>query len=112
VKPVALRYLVDACLYVALGATTLVGVLLAFALPRGPEAPKYLLGLHRHAWMRIHYWLALFFVVLLVLHLLLNWRWIAASSKRFFGHRWKPRLIMLSAGWIAVVFVAWLIAYF
>jgi len=97
---------------VAMSAVTAVGLVLAFVLPRGPAEPKYFLGLHRHDWLAIHFWLAMLFVALLVLHLLLNWRWIAASSKRFFGQRWRHRLLALSLGWVGVLFIAWLIAYF
>ena len=110
-KPGALRYVVDSCLYVLLCALAIVGLLLAFVIPRGADQPKYFLGVHRHDWVDIHLWLALGFLVALLLHLLLNWRWIVATSKRIFGMKWRHRLWLLSLAWLLVLFAAWLLAY-
>ena len=35
-----------------------------------------LLGWGRHDWGSLHYWLAVAFVCIMVLHLVLNWAWI------------------------------------
>jgi hypothetical protein len=38
----------------------------------------------RHTWGDIHQWTAVIFLVLIVLHLILHWRWITAMFKNFF----------------------------
>jgi hypothetical protein len=48
-------------------------------------------------------------LVLLVLHIWLNWTWVAQSTKRYFGNRWKKYLWGLSCAWFAVLLFGWMI---
>ena len=100
-------------LFVDLCAVAVVGFVLGFVIPRGrvPGQDKFFLGLHRHEWATIHVCLSLVFVVLLVIHLWLNWRWVAQVSQRLFEGRWKAMLALLSLSWVPVLFVAWLLAW-
>jgi hypothetical protein len=85
--------------------TTLIstGLLLKFVLPPGsgrligPGGPKRpiltSMGLTRHEWGTIHFYISTLFLVLLLTHLLLNWNWIRSvawgtkSSRQSFGRR-------------------------
>lgn len=83
-----LSCLVDALMFVALGATALIGLLLGFVIPKGeaPPGAKYLWSLHRHDWGAIHLYLSLAFLALLILHIILHWSWIKTTSKRYLGN--------------------------
>ena len=107
----ALKYLIDALLFVDICAISVVGVLLGFVIPRGRGADKVFLGLHRHDWGDIHLYLSLGLLALLVVHLWLNWRWVVKISRRIFEERWRWVLLLLSVGWFGVLFVAWLFKY-
>ena len=105
----ALKYLTDAMLFVVFSAAAAVGVLLGFVIPRGRGGGKYFLGLHRHEWGDIHLWLSLAMIMLLVVHLWLNWSWVVKISRRLFAGRWRQVLVLLALGWFGVLLVAWLI---
>jgi hypothetical protein len=46
--------------------------------------PKTFLGWGRHDWGSLHFWVAVVFVGMLVVHLALNWTWIKGT---FFARR-------------------------
>jgi uncharacterized protein DUF4405 len=62
------------------------GLLLGFVIPvgRAAQREKYFLGLHRHGWVDMHLYLALLFIVLVVIHLGLQWKWIVQSTRQNF----------------------------
>lgn len=83
------------------------GLLLAWRLPSGSKGGRglSLLGWGRHDWGEIHEWLGYLFGVLIVLHLLVHWRWLwqFASRKR----AW-PMWLGLGSGLIlAAAFLVW-----
>ena len=51
------------------------GMLLKFVLPPRSGHVVYW-GLERHEWGQIHFYIALAFLILLILHLILHWSWI------------------------------------
>jgi hypothetical protein len=91
---------------------TLIGILMGFVLPTGPvssESSKYFLGLHRHQWGNIHAYLSIAFVVLIVIHIILNWKWVTASSSQIFKRKAAPVLISAVSVPFFVLFVFWLL---
>jgi cytochrome b subunit of formate dehydrogenase len=54
------------------------GVMLHFVLPPGSHAAKFL-GLGRHAWGDVHFWVAVLLVCIIGVHLALHWRWIVCT---------------------------------
>lgn len=108
----ALKYLINISLFVDTCAVTLVGLLLAFVVPRGPAPPgeRVFWGLHRHQWADIHLYLSLLLVALVVVHLWLAWPWVCKLSRRMFGDAWKKRLVQLSLAWIPLLLLCWLLA--
>ena len=113
-KKNTLKYLIDAALFVDISSSAVLGFLLAFVIPRGRAhaVSVHFLGLHRNQWVDIHLFLSLFLVLLLFLHIWLNWNWVVQSSKRYIGDRWKTFLWALSAAWISVIFVGWIAVRF
>jgi hypothetical protein len=104
------RYLVDTFLFICLGGMALIGVLLGFVIPAGPtssESAKYFLGLHRHQWGNIHAYLSIAFVVLTIVHLVLNWKWITVRTSQIFRRRAAPILISAVSVPFLVLIVFW-----
>jgi hypothetical protein len=59
------------------------GLLLEFVLPAGSGQGRLLvLGLGRHDWGAIHFWLSVATVVLVVVHVVLHWNWIYATVRK------------------------------
>jgi hypothetical protein len=105
------RYLVDALLFICLGGMTLVGILMGFVVSTGPVSSgssKYFLGLHRHQWGNIHAYLSIAFVVLTIIHIVLNWKWVKAKTSQIFKRKPAPVLISAVSVPFLVLFVFWL----
>ena len=82
----AWKKVIDLALYLIACALTGTGLLLAYRLPHGggDTSRVLFLGYGRHAWGEIHTWLAYVAIFLAVVHLFLNWQWLAkvAASKK------------------------------
>jgi hypothetical protein len=80
--------------FVLLLAVTTSGIIIKYVLPRGSgrrwrggrggaeagENIRELLSMPRHQWLDIHFWLAVAFVVLVIIHILLHWSWFKSYS--------------------------------
>jgi hypothetical protein len=104
-----LRYIVDTLMFLCILGVVVIGLLQAFVIPEGPTAAassKYFLGLHRHQWGDIHLYLSLAFTGLLVIHLILEWKWIRGKAARIFGRGWKAALTLtvLAAALVPALF--------
>jgi len=105
------KYLVDTFLFLSLVGIVLIGILLGFFLPKGPRVPessKYFLDLHRHQWGNIHFYLALAFIALVILHLILEWDWVKAQARKIFKKNWASALISTAVASLLVIFLFWL----
>ncbi|MCF8079292.1 MAG: DUF4405 domain-containing protein [Desulfobacterales bacterium] len=82
-KKNVLKYFINCLLFVHMCSIAALGLLLGFVIPKGGArgAQNLFLGLHRHEWGDIHLSLSLFFLVLLVVHILLGWKWVIQSTK-------------------------------
>ena len=60
------------------------GYLMEFTLPprEGAGVQRTLWGLDRHDWGDWHFWAAVLFVVLMLLHVALHWKWVCATIGR------------------------------
>jgi hypothetical protein len=66
---------------------TISGFILWFALPsgggrRGLELTYW--GLTRDTWIDMHDWVAIAMIVIVVIHLLLHWKWVCRMIKQLF----------------------------
>jgi hypothetical protein len=106
-----LKYSIDVFLFIDICSIAVIGFLLGFVIPRGREArvSNYFLGLHRHEWADLHLTLSVVLLVLLILHLWLNWAWIVLFSKRYFGSRWQKALWTICGAWVLVLFIGWIV---
>ena len=90
------KRVLDLALYLVACVTAGTGLLLAYRLPHGAGngSRVVFLGYGRHEWGDIHTWLAYFGLLLVVVHLALNWQWLVkvAASK----HVWRLAAGILS----------------
>ena len=104
------QYLVDTLLFLCIVGIIFIGFLMGFVLPKGPEASesaKYFLGLHRHQWGNIHFYLSLAFTALVIIHLILSWKWIKGKSYQIFKKGWKSILVITAMASILVITLFW-----
>ena len=75
------------------GLATL-GIVIGWGLPhgrhgfrggRGPEEEVKLLWMNEHQLGEIHLWLGIIFIVLMLAHLVLHWKWIKCYIRSLFG---------------------------
>ena len=85
--------------FVSLAST---GFLLAYRLP-ARSCSDSLLGLTRHEWGDIHFYLSLAFVGLLVFHLFLNWKWVLCTFALRVGGKNPDGSPRGAWGWISLL---------
>ncbi len=88
------NYLVDFAMFVLLLFEVASGFILWFVLPKGGG---YMGGRgliteatflwSRDTWIVIHDWVAVALLVVVVLHLVLHWKWIVYTTKAFLGQQ-------------------------
>lgn len=104
------QYLVDTLLFLCIVGIILIGLLMGLVLPKGPQAPesaKYFLGLHRHQWGNVHFYLSIAFTVLVIIHLILSWKWIKSKSRQIFKKGWSSMLILTALVSILILALFW-----
>ncbi len=75
-KRTELNFLIDIVAFIGFVVLTTTGVLMRYILPPGSGHYTTIWGLDRHAWGDIHFWVAVVFFSILVLHLVLHWAWV------------------------------------
>jgi hypothetical protein len=104
------QYLVDTLLFLCIVGIIFIGFLMGLVLPKGPAAPesaKYFLGLHRHQWGNIHFYLSIAFSALIIIHLIFSWKWIKGKSRQIFKKGWSSMLIVTAVASILVLTIFW-----
>ena len=72
-----LNFIIDSVAFVILMVMTSTGLLMRYYLPPGLCDKRHtMLGLQRHEWGDLHFWLAVAFFSLMALHIYLHWKWI------------------------------------
>ncbi len=118
-KRSVLNILIEAVSLVVFVTMISTGLLIKYVLPPGSGRVEKMLyaggrrehaidlywGLSRHEWGEIHFWLALAFLVLLIVHLILHWNFIRAMT---FGTKGRPQSLkrrLVSACVVFTIFV-------
>jgi len=97
-KRATVNFIVDLVSFVDLVGMAFTGFIMKYILPPGTgglgrlqhgglgrENIKSLWSMTRHEWGRIHYYLALLFLALMVVHIILHWSWIKNYFKSLPG---------------------------
>jgi len=110
-KKTTTRFWVDAVMFISLFGLLITGLIMAFFADSGPnvsEASKYFLRLHRHQWGGIHSYFAIVFTLMLLIHLILEWKWIMGKTRNLFRKSWMLVPIVLVA--VLIIFISWVLA--
>jgi len=88
-KKVTLLFVMFITLTLVSLVETVSGFVLWWALPRGGgkwalTEPEFW-GLSRETWLFLHDWGAVLLVALVVVHILLHWRWVINMFKKYFA---------------------------
>ena len=85
-KKIRINYIVDFLAFGAFLITAISGFVMLIFLPSGVKQGRYqeFLGAEKFIWVAIHDWAGIVLTVLVIIHLVLHWRWVVAMSKRFF----------------------------
>ena len=89
----------NAALYLVACALIATGMLLEFRMDEEGGAAR-LLGLGPDDWAEVHFFVAIAFIALTVLHLLLNWPWIKAALTKT---KWAMPLLAVGLGLITAL---------
>lgn len=103
-KRSSLNFTVDLVSFVNLLGLAFTGFIIKYVLPPGTggrgrdlhggyggEHIKDLWSMTRHQWGGIHFYLALLFVILMVVHIILHWTWIKNYFKSLIGFSRRPQ---------------------
>lgn len=78
------KFLIDILIFILFLVITISGFILWLVLPRGGGGVRESSFIFdRHIWVGIHNWLSVGLILLIIVHLLLNWKWIKAMFKCF-----------------------------
>lgn len=77
----------DVLMFIVFIIIAVSGFILWFVLPRGGGRAGNGFLFLRETWILIHDWFSVILIILVLLHLILNWRWIKAMFKNIFGRR-------------------------
>ncbi|MCC6425099.1 MAG: DUF4405 domain-containing protein [Phycisphaerales bacterium] len=99
-----LNFLLDVALALAMLGLLGTGLVMRFVLPPGSGRQRLLWGWGRHDWGDLHYWLVLFFLLVLIVHLAMHWRWACVTTAKLFrrGSGATPKLKPLAGNLIGV----------
>jgi hypothetical protein len=100
------NFAVDSCGFAGFVLLTATGVLMRYVLPPGSGRFTTLWSLDRHGWGNIHFWLAIAFLSVLVIHLFLHWRWIATVARGRPREGSGARVALGTVGLIALLALA------
>lgn len=101
-----LNFFVDVVAFIALVILTSTGVIMRFILPPGSGRWLALLGMDRHQWGSIHFAAALAFLVILLVHFFLHWRWILSVLRGGRSEYSGGRFGLGVVGFFAVILLA------
>ena len=90
VRKVTEQYIASVLLFIMFAADCFSGFVLWLILPRGSldyynmisGSGRTFWGLQRNIWLDIHAWVATLIVAVIIIHLILNWKWIIGVSKK------------------------------
>jgi hypothetical protein len=91
----------SAVVFAAMAGT---GVLQRWVLRRGSNKVGLIwLGLGRHGWANVHFWLGILILALIILHLALHWSWVRACWSKFLGSIRSPLTWVIMLALLALV---------
>lgn len=90
-----LNFWINVIIYLLMAFLLFSGFLMKFTMPPGTGGALLLLGLDRHGWGVLHFWVAVALLIGVALHLWLHWVWMRTTTPHYFKRAWAPVLIAL-----------------
>jgi len=80
---VKLNYFIDSLLAVSFFVVAATGLIIFFFLPEGVRRGgcQEFLGIIKQNYINIHNWSGILFIILVAVHLVLHWQWIACITR-------------------------------
>ena len=80
------NYLIDLVLTTLFFVIASTGLFMHFFIPSGVQGGRYIvyMGLTKSTWIWIHSKAGILMTILVVIHLILHWKWIVCNTKNFF----------------------------
>ena len=100
--------IIDFVAFVAFLFLTTTGVLLRYLLPERSGHWKTILGLNKHEWGTLHFWIAVVLLIVLALHLLQHKKFIRNVFRGRNKERMNVRIALGMIGLIAIILLAML----
>lgn len=95
------NFVIDVASLVALVFLISTGFLMRYTLPPGQSHGQTVLGLSRHDWGGLHFWVSMGLLVLIAVHIALHWKWIVTMVKgrvsETSGHRIAASVVAVLA---------------
>ena len=91
-KKVMMNFFMDALLIVVLMSQVFTGILLHRFPPELADAT--VLGLTRYNWGSIHWTVSILFALVVIVHLILHWGWVKATTLKYIRMRSKVLLAL------------------
>ncbi len=107
-----INLIIDAIMLVVLMLMVGLGFLIKWVLLPGyqrsalyeGDVELYYMGLTRHDWGTIHLWLSLFFLFLMLLHIILHWKMIGCIFRQMVARKKTRRVIAVCLGIVSLFF--------
>lgn len=97
---------IDTLAYTAFVVLAMTGIIMYFILPPGSGKGMTIWNLDRHEWGDIHFWAAVAFFGLLVVHLALHWKWIISILRGTPRTASRSRFLLGATGLIAIILIS------
>ncbi|MCP3686603.1 MAG: DUF4405 domain-containing protein [bacterium] len=82
------NFIVDALMAISFLVLSITGLVVFFLLPSGQRSgQKEVLGIIRHTWTDVHGWVGIVLIVLVLIHLILHYKWIVSTTKSIFSRK-------------------------
>lgn len=81
-----LNYIIDLLAAISFLLVAKSGLIIMFFLPEGVRRGGYqeFLGISKKTYISIHDWSGVVFIVLVIIHFILHWKWLVCTTKSFF----------------------------
>ncbi len=87
-KKIWINFWIDLAMFLDMVGLVAIGVMIKWALPPGSGGRhggsrfvQTVWGMTRHEWGDVHFWMGVVLSVLLIVHIILHWRWIVCRFK-------------------------------
>ena len=105
-----LNLFVDAVTAIGVLGLVTTGLLIYFVLPPAVgQGRAVVVGMNRHDWGEVHFWIAMGVLLLLLVHMVLHWQWVCTMCCRAFTRRTTQKRTRAFAGVVALLVVVTLI---